>query len=127
MKVSRDMSQNKASREASAKYVLWTIEHAVTPEQAKRLWVAHEERVRDNNKRVLAYAEDHSSYDEDDGLPEEEPAKQGNNKKMKQTVHAKLETVDLAEVFADADLTLLQGRRLCREYLSATRKARSKK
>lgn len=123
----KDLSKPKDAREASLKYILWTIEQEPDRAKAKKRFIAWQAECEAGSRRALEYAEEHSSYDQDDGIPEEEPAKQGNNKKMKYTVHAKLEAVDLAEVFADADLTLLQGRRLCREYLSATRKARAKK
>lgn len=122
----KDMSRSKAAREASEKYTLWTIAQEKDKAKSKSMFVKWQTQCQQTSLLAVAYAEEHSSYDEDEGLPEEEPSKQGNNKKREHTVNAKLKAVDLAEVFQDADLTLLQGRRLCREYLSDTRKKRTK-
>lgn len=120
-----DMSVAKEHRSAGRDRTWWMMQHASTPAEAKKIacdWEAHCKRQL---KIVLAYADDHSSWDDEEGLPEEETVrKQGNNKKKARTVNEKLATVDLVEIFADAGLSLLQGRRLCREYLKDTRKTR---
>lgn len=114
----------KEHRSVGRDRVWWQMQHASNPSEAKKIACDWEAQCATQLKRVLAYADDHSSWGDEEGLPEEAP-KQGNNTKKARTVRAKLANVDLVEIFADGELTLLEGRRLCREYLAATRKPRN--
>lgn len=117
-----DFSLPKEQRSHQQRYVQHLIETCQDEASAKALFTEHNERCQLLVNLAACHAEEHPSWDEDDGLPESTAAKQGNNKKKQQTVKRKLEAVSLGDVFEDAGLTTLQGRRLCRAYLKATKK-----
>jgi len=114
-----DPTLPKEHAEGARARAWWLLSQQEGEKEREEFWQAYQAELSANIDKALAEA---SSEEE---LSLEAPvSRQGNNAKRAKTVEAKLERAErmIEEVFEDSELTLLQRRRLCRNYLRRTKK-----
>jgi len=127
-----NMALDKPTRLVAQNRAKWLISHAKDIAEANQLLRIYNEESLAAYEKVVAYAEEHSSYDDEHGLPSTPPCVQDNAKKQ-QTVDEKLEKSvrEAKDLFKSNGLTALQATRVCKrladEYHSDHRVAFYKK